>query len=184
MAGENTTGFLSPQDVHDRLGVLSGMKVADFGCGAGEFAVLIAKTVGPDGLVTAIDVLTSALESVTARARVAGLENVQTIRANLEVAGGSKLHDASQDMVLASSVLIQSKNPADIIGEAKRILKFEGTLAAIEWKKGATASFGPPDADRIDSASLQKLLEMHGFSIISQFDAGAYHYGMVAKKQQ
>ena len=38
------------------LGIHRGSKVADVGCGTGEFSLVLAKVVGPAGLVTCVDV--------------------------------------------------------------------------------------------------------------------------------
>lgn len=187
MGSENTKGFLSPEDVRDRLSIRPGMKTADFGCGAGEFAILIARAVGIEGLVVAIDILPTALESVSARAKALGLKNIQTIRANLEIPRGSTLPDTSQDIVLAANILIQSSKKNEIVAEAKRVLRHGGTFAAVEWKKDLPAQagaggFGPPEETRIAPDVLAALITAEGFSIASQFEAGAYHYGIIARK--
>ena len=50
------------------FGIKAGMRVADFGSGAGYFTLLIAKLVGETGLVTAIDIMDYDLDIVRARA--------------------------------------------------------------------------------------------------------------------
>ncbi len=146
------------------------MKVADFGSGSGEVAVMIARIVGADGVVTAIDVLPSALESLAARAAHENLQNIQAVRADLEVPGSSRLPDASQDVVYLGNILWQSPKKSEILAEAVRVLKSGGVLAVVEWR------------DRIPQQELKELLAATGLQEIIDFPAGTYHYGMKGKK--
>ncbi|MBI1754795.1 class I SAM-dependent methyltransferase [Candidatus Azambacteria bacterium] len=53
--------FLNPSDVLAQVGFAPGMRVADFGCGAGDWALITSRLVGADGQVCAIDVQDAAL---------------------------------------------------------------------------------------------------------------------------
>ena len=172
--------FLKAGHIHHFFEIKQGMRIADFGCGSGDFAIFAARKTGESGKVSAIDVMPTALESVRARAKAAGLTNIVEIRGNLEKTGGSKLESDSQDMVYIGNMLTQSKKHAEVIEEAKRILKSRGALAAIEWKKGV--SLGPPDELRVDQHELKQLISDAGLQVEKEFDAGDYHYGLVAKK--
>ena len=95
-----------PEKILADIGIFEeGSTVADFGCGAGYFAVPLAKMVREKGKVYAIDVLTSAIEIVSGKAKAEGLHNLKTIRANLEVVGSSKIEDSSVDSVLLANIL-------------------------------------------------------------------------------
>ena len=61
-----------------------GLKVADFGCGAGHFTLEAARRVGNTGQVFCLDILPQALESVESSASLELLDNIQTKRVNLE----------------------------------------------------------------------------------------------------
>ena len=61
-------GFSNPERIIDSLEVPEGGRVADFGSGSGYFTLLLAEAVGPDGIVTAVDVLPSALEVIKSKA--------------------------------------------------------------------------------------------------------------------
>ena len=84
-------GLMNPDYIIENLNIKSGMTVADFGCGAGYFTIPIAKIVKNNGKVYAIDVLSSSLESVSSKAKLYGLLNIITIRANVEVKEGLKI---------------------------------------------------------------------------------------------
>src|SRR3989344_173721 len=115
-------GFMNPEVIVENFGLQPGMKVADFGSGAGYFTILMAKKVGEKGVVTALDIMESALETVRAKSSATGLKNLQTTRADLEVVGGSALPDNSQNVVLLANILFLSPKKEQIIQEASRVL--------------------------------------------------------------
>lgn len=176
-----TDNFLNPEAVVGEFGVQPGMQVADFGSGAGHIAILIAQRIGENGKLVALDILEDKLDAVRVKAKAAGLNNVETVRANLEVIGSTGLPDDSQDLVVLVNILFQSQKKSEIFKEAKRVLKPAGRLVLVEWKKAA-GGFGPPDELRIDEAAMQSLLTAEGLAFEHNFSAGQYHYGLSFKK--
>jgi len=75
---------MKPEEVLDNIDIEKNMKVADFGCGAGYFAIPLARRVGKGGMIYAVDVMEPALESVRGRAKVFSILNIETLRGNLE----------------------------------------------------------------------------------------------------
>ena len=178
---QGTGGFLNPDKIVVEFGLKGGMSVADFGCGAGYFTILMGKLVGETGKVAALDVQESALDSVKAKAKAVGIENVQAIRADLEVSGSSSLGDESQDLVLFANILFQSNKKEFIIREGARVLKKGGLFVLIDWEKG-TNGFGPPDELRTDKDKMTSLVTAEGLTYEKNIDAGSFHYGMIFKK--
>lgn len=176
-----TGGFMVPDQIVRLFGLQEGMHVADFGSGSGYFTILMGKIVGQTGKVTALDIMETSLDSVRVKAKAAGLENVETIRANLEVLGSSGLAGDSQDAVLLANILFQSPKKEAIIKEAVRILKRDGLLIIIDWKK-SSGGFGPPDDLRTDHELMKNMATFEGVSYQSDIDAGTFHYGMIFKK--
>lgn len=172
---------MNPDKIAGEFGIKPGMMVADFGSGAGYFTILMGQKVGENGKVYALDIQESALDNVRVKAKSAGLENVETIRANLEVAGSSGLPDGSQDMVLLANILFQSDLKAEIVKEAVRVLKNGGSLVVIDWKRAA-GGFGPPDTRRTDEIAMRNLVISEGLIFENDIDAGQFHYGMKFKK--
>lgn len=160
---------------------MPGMKIADFGCGAGHIGILAAQLTGKDGHLLALDIMEDKLDSFKARAKASGLENVETKRANLEVLGNTGAADNSQDMVLLINILFQSNKKQDILKETKRVLKPDGTAVLVEWKKGG-GGFGPPDGLRTDTNEMQAIFASENFTLVRQFNAGQFHYGLIFKK--
>lgn len=174
---KGTGGFLDPEKVIEEFGIEESMKIADFGCGAGYFAILMAKAVGENGRIYALDVLKTALESVRSRAKAEGLLNIETVWSNLEIAGGSKLEDNSVDIALLANILFQSSKKADIIKEAKRVVKKGGKMIVIDWKKDQP--MGPPQDLVVSKDSVQDLGKKEGFKFEREFPAGDNHWGMI-----
>ena len=175
---QGTGGFINPEKVIGQLNVKPGMIVADFGCGHGYFTLPLARAVGPDGRVWAIDVLAEALEAVRSRAQLEGAVNIETARGNLEVAGGSKLPENAMDLVLLHNVLFQSQKKPAIVKEAKRVLKIGGIFILVDWRKDRD-SIGPQGGWRLSFDEARSLAQEEGFAFNRVFDVGEYHYGLI-----
>ncbi|MFH0852709.1 MAG: class I SAM-dependent methyltransferase [bacterium] len=178
MAG--TEGFLNPQKVLDQLEVKSGWRIGHFGCGHGYFTIPMASLVGGEGVIFAIDILQDALDEVRSKAEEGNLKNIETVRGNLELVGGSKLKSDSCDMVLLANILFESQKKEDIVKEASRVLKAGGEVVIIDWANGAGLT--SDSGWRISAQQAQALAESQNFKLEKKFDAGGYHYGLVLRK--
>lgn len=176
-----TGGFLDPDRIIEEFGIVEGMRIADFGSGGGYFTISLAEKVGSHGKIYALDILEGSLDSVRAKAKVHNLDNIETIRTNLEIIGSSSLPDNSQDIALLANILFQSNKKSDIIREAKRTLRREGRIIIIDWSKG-TGGFGPPDNLRTDEPEIISLAQKEGLKFEKKLGAGQFHYGLVFKK--
>ena len=177
--------FLHPSIVNQYLEILPGMRIADFGCGSGHWAIVLARAVGPSGKVFAIDVQESALEATRAQARFAHLPNVETIRANVEVPGGTMLKDNAVDAVMISNMLFQADEKENVVGEAARIIKPGGRTFLIDWDtsmESTTLFLGPPLAQRVGRQDAEKLFLAKKFRFEKEFNAGSRHYGLIFRK--
>ena len=179
---KGTGGFLNPEKALEEFGIKEGMKIADFGCGAGYFAILTAKAVGETGIIYAVDVLKTALESVRSTAKAEGLLNIKTVWANLEIKGGSSLEDESVDIVLLANILFQSTKKAAIIKEARRVVKKGGKMIVIDWKKDQP--MGPPQDLIVSEDLIKDLAEKEGFRLERKFSAGDRHWGIIFVKHE
>ena len=173
--------FADPQAIVDQLEIGPGMVVADFGCGAGFFSLPIAKKVGEEGKVFALDVLSDKLESVESQAKTLNLTNIVTQRVNLEAPGGSKLEAESADWVIMKDILFQNKGKDKILEEAKRILKKGGQVLIIEWNKEDT-NIGPEKELRVFKETLVDLARKNDWTMNKEIEVGTFHYGLILKK--
>lgn len=168
---------MRPSEIIDKFDLKPGMAVADFGCGAGYFVLLIARKVGKSGTVLAVDVLESALDSVRSSAKLHSIFNIETIKGDLEKPMGSKIAVNSIDAVLMANILFQVKNKTVLINEAKRVLKKSGKIIIVEWIKDSL--WGPPKDLRISKEETKVIFKKEGLTLEKEFDAGGNHYGLV-----
>ncbi len=158
------------------------MKIADLGCGAsGHFVFPTARAVGKKGIVYAVDILKTVLETIVKRARIENYDNVKTIWSNLEVFGATKIESASLDITLLINTLYQSHKRAEIIREAVRMIKPKGKLMVVEWKN-VSVLFGPPVEERVNKELTITIANKLGMRLEEEFEAGQYHYGLIFVK--
>ena len=137
--------FFSPQRILAGADLKSGMAVLEVGCGTGYFTLHIARLVGDQGCVTAIDILSESVEFVSRRVESAGLKNVRVIKADVLRMG----FDAeSFDLVLLFGVIPAPMLPMGrLLTEISRVLKMEGRLAVWPpiplWLPGSILRSGP-----------------------------------------
>lgn len=173
--------FLNPQNIVAQLELRPGMKVAHFGCGTGYFTFPIARRVGEDGIVWALDIMDYKIDMVRAQAKALGLRNVIERKVNLEEKEGSSLEEASADWVIMVNMLFQNDKKSRVLNEAKRILKEDGRILLIDWKN-SDSSFGPEMSTRIAYEDLVKLIRKNGLGIKKELDINKFYLGMILGK--
>ncbi len=163
------------------------MSVADFGAGSGHYALLAAEALGNAGHVYAIDIQRDLLKRIHTEAHRRGLRTVKLIWADLEQPQGSKIADASVDLVIVSNLLFQVADKPAIIAEAARIVRPRGRMAVIEWSDPGTGDarrgFGPRRGEVVLPEHVQALAQESGFEAPTHFNAGVHHYGLMFRKK-
>lgn len=107
------------------IGVKSGSKVLDYGCGPGGYVPPMVNLIGKSGTLYALDVNPMALEMVKSLAAKNRLSNVRTILSDC----ATGLKPASIDVVLLYDILHHIKNNEKILKELHRTLKPQGILS-------------------------------------------------------
>jgi ubiquinone/menaquinone biosynthesis C-methylase UbiE len=162
--------------------ILPGMNVADLGSGAGSYTLPVAKLVGEHGRVYAVDIQKELLVSIKREARRNNLSNVEIIWGDVEKPGGTKLSDASVDVVIASSILFQVNDKKSFVKEIERILKKEkGKVFIIDWSD-SFGGLGPETSAVVSRDACQNLFSEKGFEFYKEFPTGPHHYGLAFKK--
>ena len=107
-----------------------GMNVLDAGCGTGRLTLPIARLVGPQGRVLAVDVQQKMLDTVRARAQAANLENVSLQKVAL---GEGDFHEQNAfDRAFLTTVLGEIPNQLPALREIHAALKPGGILSVSE----------------------------------------------------
>ncbi|MBI5016060.1 MAG: methyltransferase domain-containing protein [Deltaproteobacteria bacterium] len=130
------------QDPHVLLApfVSNGMTVLEPGPGMGFFTLELARLVGPEGRVVAIDVQPQMLAGLVAKAERAGLRNRIEAREPKGAHLGTEDLVARVDFVLAFAVLHELPSTSAFFVEVHRALRPNGRILACEPKLHVSAA--------------------------------------------
>jgi len=174
--------FTVPDNNLAHVGLDNGGVVADLGAGSGFYTIAAAKRVGGNGKVYAVEVQKELLDTISRRAEGESLTNIEVIWGDIDEVGGTKLKDASCDVVILSNVMFQLESPASTIKETKRILKSGGRVLVVDW----TDSFGhmgPEPGAVMTPEKARPMFLAEGLLEKEQFGAGPHHWGIIFNKQ-
>ena len=164
---EERYSLLQPEQTLRRFGLREGMTFLDIGAGTGFFSRAASKIVSGTGTVYAADIST---EMITAFRRHGIPKNVHLIHSKEYHV---PLQRADADVTLLAFVLHETPQIPKFLSEVKRLTRFGGHIAILEWKKQAEES-GPPMEERIDPDSLRT--HLRGFKVLEQADLNPSHY--------
>jgi len=122
--------------VLERIGIRRGQTVLDFGCGYGIYTIPVAKIVGAQGRVYALDKDKEALDTLMQKAGSAGLTNIERMETSGELE--IELADETVDGVLLFDVFHSFYFPQvgdrrRLLSEIYRIMKSSAFLAISVW---------------------------------------------------
>jgi len=119
--------FFAPTKILAGADILPGQTVLEVGCGTGFFTIPVARVIGEQGLVIAMDVVPAAVDAVTRRVEAAALRNVRVVRGDALDTG---LDEASIDTALLFGDVPAPTLPLGrLLAEVHRVLRADGTLA-------------------------------------------------------
>jgi len=168
----------NPDSILASIGLNLGFTFADVGCGSGFFSIPAAKIVGKKGKVFALD---SDEEAIATLRKKAFTKNLTNIEARVGTAEDTVLCDACADMVFFGIVLHDFNDPALVLVNARKMLKPEGRLVDLDWKK-ESMDFGPPIDIRFSEERAIGLIEGAGFKVERQEERGRFHYILIARR--
>lgn len=124
------------------LDLKPGTRVADIGSGDGYFTLPIARAVGEQGRVFAVDVDAEALDELKKQAEAQRLTNVTTV---VSEAADTRLPPESVDVVFICDVLheVPEADRLPLVRDAVRALRPGGYLYLIDWRKSRLVRFDP-----------------------------------------
>ncbi|HEX3610899.1 MAG TPA: methyltransferase domain-containing protein [Sporichthyaceae bacterium] len=134
----------------DRIGVTSGWRVADLGCGPLGILDLLGERVGPGGRIVAVERDPRMVEHLTLSLKERGLSNVEIVEADATATG---LDPGSFDLAHTRLVLVNVFAPGRVLAEMLRLVRPGGVVAAQEVDLSGFGCFpANPSHDRLLAA--------------------------------
>ena len=161
----------SPAVIAQWMGVKEGMLILEIGPGSGTFTFEIAKHVGDDGCVYAIDIQESIVTALGEKVEQLGVDNVSVRQAS---AYDLPFSNGYFDRVFMVTVLGEIPDKRKALLEIKRVLKDEGLLAIGEFL---------PDPDYPRKSTVTGWCQDSGFELNEQF-GNWLHYLLTFEKSQ
>jgi len=126
-------------------GLRPGMKVLDVGAGHGDVSVLVARLVGAEGSVVALDQSASAVAAIERRAQTLGLRHVRAVQGDV----GRERFDTPFDAVIGRFVLMYNPEVTGVLRHLATHLRPGGLIAFQEFDfRGARALPEGPTFER------------------------------------
>ena len=119
-----------------RIGIKKGQTVLDFGCGSGTYTIPVAKIVGKEGKVYALDKDKNELDNLMKKAKLGGLKNIRRMATSGDLR--IELPDESVDVSILFDVFHRHYFPQiddrkRLMDEIYRITKTNGFVSV--WPK-------------------------------------------------
>lgn len=174
--------FTNPDNNIAQLGLRGGERVAVFGSGAGGHSFAALRALRGRGGVVAFDVRGQLLEKIKNDAIRLRLTGLTTKCVDYERVGGTTMGSSSFDVIVIPNTLFAVEHKLDMLKEAHRLLRLGGRVLLVDWRE-SYGGMGPQPEHVVSPEQAEQLLAEAGFTVESDFEAGAQHYGIIAQKK-
>jgi ubiquinone/menaquinone biosynthesis C-methylase UbiE len=148
------------------MGIQPGMTICDMGCGNGFYSLKMARLVGPEGRILAVDVQPEMLAMLRARTETEGIENVTPILGSLH---DPRLPHRSVDLILLVDVYHEFSHPEHMLAAMRDALKKDGRIVLVEYR-AEDASVPIKPLHKMSREQIMKEFPANGFRLVDQFD--------------
>lgn len=114
------------------LKIEKGQHIVDLGAGSGYYTLRLAKEVGPEGKVYAVDIQKQMLEIIRKKMKAAELANIDLI---YNTPTDPKLPEGKIDLVLMVDVYHELSHPFEFVTELMKSVKSGGKLVFVEFRE-------------------------------------------------
>lgn len=150
----------------EALDLEAGQTVCDLGCGNGYYTLRLAREVGPQGTVWAVDIQPEMLELLAERAETRGVTN---LKPTLGTATSPQLPQGQLDLLLLVDVYHEFSHPEEMLRDIRASLKSAGRVALVEYRsEDPTVPIKP--LHKMSQQQVMKEYEANGFQLVGQFD--------------
>jgi ubiquinone/menaquinone biosynthesis C-methylase UbiE len=178
-AGSSSIDLIDVDLFFQALALRPGISVVDLGCGPGDYSIPIAKIIGSEGRVYAVDLWEGCIEFLKSEIVRLGIANIEPLLADMS--RRLPFEGESIDACLMATILHDLKENQShdaALSEVKRFLKKGGIFAVVEFQK-IDGPPGPPASIRFSPEETAMLIEPHGFIRKGLHDLGPCTYLMI-----
>ena len=150
----------------EALQLKPGQTICDLGCGNGFYTLELARRVGPEGTVYAVDIQPEMLRLLVARARQAKLFNIRPV---LGTVMDPRLPPGEVDLVFCVDVYHEFSHPELMLGRIRESLRQEGQIVLAEFR-GEDPAVPIKPLHKMTKAQVKRELEPNGFELVREFD--------------
>ncbi len=179
LEGPDRVEWQKPDEVVARLGLRPGDVACDVGVGPGYFALRLARAVGPQGRVHAIDAEPRMIALLGERAREAGLGNVRPLLAT----DGAGLPPEPVDVVLVVNTFHHFPDGVGYLRALASRLKPGGRIVNVDFHAGELP-VGPPPEHKVSREAFVELARSAGLEVAREESFLPYQYFVVLRPSQ
>ena len=169
-----------PDQVMDALRIAEGTTVADLGAGGGWFTMRLARRVGRNGRVFAVDVQRLMIEAIERRVEREGLSKIVTAVQG-EYDDPKLPADARTDAVLIVDAFHEMEDPVLLLRNVARTLHAHGRIGIIDYREGDGGP-GPDAAERVPPSVVIAQAAAAGLKLVEQHKFLPYQYFLIFGK--
>ncbi|MCE9568191.1 MAG: class I SAM-dependent methyltransferase [Planctomycetes bacterium] len=173
--------FFNPSCIVERL-ECSGLPgdIVEFGCGYGTFTIPTARL--NFGTVYALDIEKELVSEAASNAVDAGLRNVVAESRDI-LADGCGRPDGSLDYAMLFNIL-HVENPISLLREAHRVLKPNGMVGIIHWRRDIPTPRGPSPDIRPTAEECRSWGEAAGLQFVryESLCCCSWHWGLLMRR--
>jgi ubiquinone/menaquinone biosynthesis C-methylase UbiE len=171
---ENRKVWQNPDEILDTVDLNYDYVAADLGCGSGFLTIPLSSRIRK---VYGIDIQKEMLEYLEQKIEKQKIENITPL---LSEQNEIPLENGTLDLLITANTLHEFSDKEKMITEIRRVLKQDGKVVIVDFKKEETG-FGPPLAIRLSKDQAKCLLEKNGFIVLKSKDL-TYHYLIIFRK--
>ena len=181
-AGKSSFDLIDAAAFYREIDLQKGITFLDLACGRGAYSLKASEIVSSGGTVYAVDLWPEGIEQLKASALE---ENALNIKAFVSDAGRHiPVGDQVVDVCLMATVLhdfVEDQISKEVLHEIVRVLKTDGMLAIVEFKK-MDGPPGPPVHIRLSPEEVGDMLAPYGFTKVRLTEVGPFNYLILFKK--
>ena len=181
--GRFTGNLFDPEKALKEIGLEKGDSLLDAGCGEGSFSIPASKIVGDNGKVYAIDISEEAINFLKEKIKEKDIRNIDVFTG--DITKKLPLVDESIDICLMANILhglVVSEKVESTLKEMFRVLKSNGILAVVDFKK-IEGPPGPPLSLRLSPEEVERIISKYGFKKRGIVEIGEYQYAITFVKR-